>query len=768
MRRGDFEQLKRKHMQLLFSEFKIPLTHLEPLLDYTGAIDHFIYFYLFQYRKDKDNFQKLKDWLGEMYEIHYKFSSNSIYQLLISIGFLSKISFTLFANLCYCFKVSPYKVRQDLMMAGLIKESEGYYKVVPFFKEYLIKIREQNFSRQRLRKIKAILIENIKNEKIFLPEYLLLADSPKDTIHLENQFTTSIKNKTLQQVSPYLKNHELPPLKNQGLDLFIRLSKETYHLKPSLVYLIHQFKKHPLYKNGLKHLIYLFGKQCQLTDSFKAVDYLENQYYRLIANWLWGKKGAMELSHDFLESYGVFHVPDFQWLNNMEAVCNPSFNIQLALTYKYYLSGRFKAAKKAFYQLLKTHKSILTTDYRSYYFFILSQYYYQKEKYKKSIWYLEQCFLIVKNRNEPIFCLKIFSFYLRILYLKKEMDPLKTLLKRAKKYLPNQKPFMAFIHTLRGIIYLLENDFSKGLRCLEKAFSYYLSVNDIVNALDIHLLVLFTQGKHTDLETLKENLPELLDKGDYCVLKNTALLHHHLFKTIKVAASYFNQRQLAIGRKDCSSFCQGREKLESLLYFLLFKLPEPVSREAIKRVFWKNVDVRDRDANLRVALSTLNKFFKDEGMPSFFVSKGGYLYLKEGYEIQSDIKEFILLFKRGRKAYRDKDYSKCKKYFKTLLRTQPVLFEGKEGSWEQLLKKDVEIMIKYMEKHMLGFSKEKGNWEAAEKYCRRLYEKDSAYGVVLQSILEKNKVNTKKDKDYRSEEKSFDSKVFEKIIFPFN
>ena len=71
------------------------------------------------------------------------------------------------------------------------------------------------------------------------------------------------------------------------------------------------------------------------------------------------------------------------------------------------------------------------------------------------------------------------------------------------------------------------------------------------------------------------------------------------------------------------------------MYFLLYKFPEPINREEIKRVFWSTIEPEGRDANLRVALSTLNKLLTEAGIVSFFESRNGFIYLKSGFKISS-------------------------------------------------------------------------------------------------------------------------------------
>ncbi|AMP20891.1 hypothetical protein AZF37_06700 [endosymbiont 'TC1' of Trimyema compressum] len=122
---------------LLFKKFNIPSNYIEPIMNYTDTIDCFIYYFLFHFKEDKNSFQKLKDWLLEIYEKHYIFTNDSIYQLLIILSYLSKISYTLFANLSYYFKLSHYAVREEFIKQGVSRESEGYYYLAPFFREFL-------------------------------------------------------------------------------------------------------------------------------------------------------------------------------------------------------------------------------------------------------------------------------------------------------------------------------------------------------------------------------------------------------------------------------------------------------------------------------------------------------------------------------------------------------------------------------------------------------------------------------------------------------
>ena len=89
-------------------------------MNYTNSIDCFIYYFLFHYKENQNPIQKLKDWLLEIYDKNYIFSNDSTYQPLITISYLSKISYTLFANLSYHFKLSPYGIREKFIKEGIL------------------------------------------------------------------------------------------------------------------------------------------------------------------------------------------------------------------------------------------------------------------------------------------------------------------------------------------------------------------------------------------------------------------------------------------------------------------------------------------------------------------------------------------------------------------------------------------------------------------------------------------------------------------------
>ena len=349
------------------------------------------------------------------------------------------------------------------------------------------------------------------------------------------------------------------------------------------------------------------------------------------------------------------------------------------------------------------------------------------------------------------------------------------LARRVKKYCPVEKPYLAFLRKVEGVLFYLKGELLKGKSKLEKAFSYYLSIGDNVNTMETYLLILLWNIKENQFhfKLAIQKLDSVLGENSFLVFKNTSLLHQQYFKIKALEVSFLNHMSFRIGGVDYSAFSLNRKKIRSCLYFMLYKFPDPINREKMKRLFWNTVDTDGRDANLRVALSTLNKLLVEAVIEPFFESRNGYIYLKNGYKILADIKEFNLLYKKGQQYYKDGEFTECQKYFKTFLNwmKKPFVPLGKEGSWEWQLQKRVYNLILNMESMMLDMAKKNGRWEEVELYCRSLYEKDKRYGNALQSILLKNKkenvLKSHKEMVYGEKKKSLDCKVLEKIIFPF-
>ncbi|AMP20889.1 hypothetical protein AZF37_06690 [endosymbiont 'TC1' of Trimyema compressum] len=270
---------------------------------------------------------------------------------------------------------------------------------------------------------------------------------------------------------------------------------------------------------------------------------------------------------------------------------------------------------------------------------------------------------------------------------------------------------MGFLRKVEGLLFYFKGDGSKGQSKLEKAFNYYLSIKDNLGTLECYLLILAWGKKENQFQfkTLNKQLEFILDENSFLVFKHTSLLHQQYFKikAIKaIKASFLNATSFKIEGQDYSDFSLNRKKIRRILFFLLYEFPEPINREEIKRTFWNGVDSDGRDANLRVALSKLNKLLNEAGIESFYESRNGYIYLKSGYKILTDIKEFNLLYKRGGQCYQNEEFVLCQKYFKTLLAWIKTPFSpvGKEGSWEWQVETKVFKNIINMESIMLDIA----------------------------------------------------------------
>ena len=244
--------------------------------------------------------------------------------------------------------------------------------------------------------------------------------NPKEKFLLENQFIKSLQEKHQWECGELLEKLDSQSITNQGLALCIYLYKDNFHFKPSLLYLINSFKNHPLYKIMTKRLNFLLGKASCTSWEEIGSQSPEKIYFINSNGWLKGECINHNIPMSFYKTYSVFHVPDLFWLGLTFQEVESSYFELLSLVCQNYLKGCIKEAEKHFYRLLKKYKERLLTRNLDYYFFLLGHYYYQKEKFQKCVWYLEQCFLIVREKHEPIFLLKIFSLNLRVFYQDKD------------------------------------------------------------------------------------------------------------------------------------------------------------------------------------------------------------------------------------------------------------------------------------------------------------------------------------------------------------
>ena len=338
-------------------------------MNYCDNIDCFIYYFLFHYKENQNPFQNFKDWIIEIYENHYIFSNDSIYQLLIILSFLSEISFTLFANLSYHFKLSPYTIRERLIEEGILRESKGYYVLPLFFRDFLNKRRCQSFSNKQSNSLLTVLIQNILYEKNVLFDYLKLEGSPKERFLLENQFIKNLQKKHHSECSEALEKLEPHLITNQRLALCAYLYKEDFHFKSSLVYLVNSFKNHTLYKIISRRINYLLGKTGQKWLEKETGHNFEAIHCEHINCWLEGKPINGEIPLDFYSLCSVFHVPCQNWLSLDFLKGDTSYYSLINLVYQNYLKGVTKNAEKYFYRLLKKYKERLTSKNLDYYFF---------------------------------------------------------------------------------------------------------------------------------------------------------------------------------------------------------------------------------------------------------------------------------------------------------------------------------------------------------------------------------------------------------------
>ena len=58
----------------------------------------------------------------------------------------------------------------------------------------------------------------------------------------------------------------------------------------------------------------------------------------------------------------------------------------------------------------------------------------------------------------------------------------------------------------------------------------------------------------------------------------TSLLHQQYFKIKAIKASFLNATSFEIEGQDYSDFYLNRKKIRRILFFLLYKFPEPINR----------------------------------------------------------------------------------------------------------------------------------------------------------------------------------------------
>lgn len=745
----------------------IPLYKLEELYEYTKGNPFLIQFYLDNYNGKDDVMLLLKKWLIKMYEEEYQFNSINEFNLIATCSSMKKISFSLFANLAYHYRLSSYQLNKLIKEKTMFYEDNGFYIFYPFFLEFLNKKVEQCVSDESKGKLRSILVSNLILESNFLLEYYKFARTKIEKIAMEKRIIETIKKSSYRYYENELKTFDYNQFEDEGLKLLVMMISETNLKTNSINYFLEDLSNDSLYDILLKESTVYLAKKLQKIDFKYEKDSDECIYYKLIQHWIKGEKTNLKMSINFYEKYGFFNVPDHliyqldegQILKESDNRLS-SFLCRISVLYKYYLRGEVQKSTKLFYYMIRWYKNYLLKDYPGSYYFILAWHYFIKKSLDKSLWYLEEGLKIINFEFNKIFVLKYYNLYLRILFEQKDIASMLKLLSDCKEVFGQEKPFQVFMEYIRGCIRLLEGQELDG--CLDEPINYSMNIGDEISA--VQYLSYSLSDKDRENNSILKVQESLLTSEQLAIYHNTSLFD--VFKKVDLEINFFGPFIFKINNIDYANEFLNRKKLRKIINYLIFNSPNMVSREEMKRVFWEKDKAFDIDANLRVTICNIRKILDKLGYSDMIVCEQARIYINSRYLVNNDFKKYVALYKKAKIFFKNKEIYQAEKYLKRIVSMNiDVVF--KDLSWDYLenkVRNQVQLIICNSLEMLLLISKSNNNWLKAEDYARRLTNINGKYLNELIGLLQKNGHLDEAEKLIQN--KSKECKTLTNIFFP--
>lgn len=761
------DPLTKEEARKLFKDGEIPDHQFSKTYAYTRGNPHLINYFVDNYNKREDSFAKLKNYVMNWYELNYTFDSPAHLNLLAACCRLSRISFSLFANLAVHYKLSAFELNASCREGKLLYEDNGYYRFYPYYHEFLQKKVEQYFGTESLEKTRKLLVSLLVGEKNFHVEYLKLAATKLEKQAMENRMVEMILSRgwdfwdnDLLLVSP-------EELENSGLKLLLMLSRDFPFNEISIRYLLEDLKNDPLCSLLQAQHCYYLGRNLRSRNGAESPPSLEDDYLKIIESWLKGEKPSVSLEHEFFLRYGFMDVPDFliyrideNKLLRENEYRKWTFHGRLTVLYNYYLKGEYDKAQKLFYLLLKTYKAFFLQGNREVYYFILGHHFYSRNKLQKAKWFLEEALIMMEHKGRKIFVLKLLNTYLRILFEEKDTAGLIKLLERSKLMLTREKPFVLFLQYLKGCIKILNGEKLRG--DLDGSIQYSIEIGDEVSAVQYFSYSLNKSDQAgNSLLRVQEGL---LDKDQIAIYQNTSIID--MYRKVQFDFNFFGPLKATILQTDLSANLISRKKLRKILSYIVYYHPNKVSREEIKRIFWDSDKSYDIDANLRVAISNLKKIFKAHGYEDLFVCKDASICINERYTVNNDFRKYVSLYKKAKLLYRNQDFINAEGYLRKIvqLNLENIFMDISWDYLENRVRQQAKLIVMGSYEILLELAKRDKDLERAEEYCRRLFEHDPKYIRELADLLIRMGREEEARKLLRSHEKS--SKSLETIFFP--
>lgn len=762
-----FEKIKTETIYDLFRKNNIPETLFSDLRETTE--DHRVLLEYFTEKYQKKQILTISEFNNKLcaeYENCSEICCRKTLDVLVVCSLITKIPFSLFANIISHYQLSTYKTNKLVKEKFIFFEKKGYYYFSPFFKEFLARAKTKYYTTEKIEESRKILLHYIQKEKHFDLEYLNLCMDQAEQEVLENKIVTCI---LLYGSEYFIEGYHKLSSKNlfrKDLKLFLLLKNNKFLNSATINYLITDFKHEKLYLHIQAEYYYYMGRNLKVAEiDNQPGNELEKSYYNIIDSWVNGEKANIELSAEFYRKYSFYNVPEFiiykidvYPLLKANKVRAYEFNSRITALYYFYLKGENDKSKHLFYYILRNYRDILLDNSRKLYYFMLACHFYSDKKYAKAKSYLNNLLIAFNEDGDKIFILKVFNLYMRILVEEKNIAGLTDLLKLSGNLLLNEKPFNHFRDLLRSTLTIVKG--GKLDHKIDQLIEYSLRIGDQVSALQYCSYGVNTgRSEFKDILKVKESQ---LDENQIAIYHNTSMVEN--YRKVEIVVNFFSDYRLKLNSVDFTQEISMRNKLRRIFNYLIYAYPNSVSREELKREFWNQDEHFDVDANLRVSISHLRRMFKEIGFGDIIKGESGRLYIDDKYVVNCDYNSFVTAYKKGKALYNNKEYEIAEKILLKIIKVDhEIVFKDiKKEYFEEKIINKVKLMVVASLEMLLKLVKSRKDFITAKNYCLQLSKLDSKYSYEYENIL--NILGERNEHTDKNIEKKDDSLT--KLFFP--
>lgn len=750
LKNNRLENLTSKHVLQLFNAFGIPKVGIKKINDYTDCLSDFIYYYILNFDRRKNNFQYLRRWILKCYQQALPVISGI--EVFSVLSFLPQISYETFLRVCRSCKADVDLIRDFAFRYKLLKEENGFYYWQEYALEYFVLKRRQTETQEEQRKREASLLNIIIKDELAIPSYINIRGKRYNKKILEKNLERSIatnKNYT-SEYGRELKRLTTHDFKDIGLKFFISVLREDFPLNKSALYLIEKLslEKHLLAPAVRDLLYYQIGKSGkEVTFDLPRTKGIEDQYIEVIARWLKGQRREKDLPLYFYQKYGFTSVPEEMLLNcedlrrkllSYKLGDNETerLNARLSLFYFYFIHGDKVMVQELFSSLVREEREFLLKSHRAEYSFVTGCYFYCLNKNKRAKFYLEIMMELLERKNEPIFLLKGYQLYARLMTIEKNIDGLRKLQKRSLKYLPKDLAYQEFLKTLEIDENFLLGNNKKCLKGLKHFISISLERDDKISALKYYFYAMSFKEDEEAIRGKLTDIQEILTPPEKAIVANSLIMGKN--QRSNISFKFFDGFNCTIDQKVIGNIFKSRKKARRVLSYIIYKWPKKISKEEMMSVFWDKEKSVDVDVNLRVTMSNMKSILQKASIDDLVYNSNGYFYINPRYDVKSDLSKLFQSYRQGLSLYKEKDYVYAKKVFSVLIGyKEKLLFEDVDEDLENKLRDDCKSMFSNIEIILFKIARNNGDFLAAEKYGKEVIKKDQKYIPEFLDILEK-------------------------------